>query len=78
MTLQASEIVQFIYCRRAWWYARQGEASANVKELRAGTRWHRDHGRKVLGAGCLRVLGYIFLLAAVGFAVIYLTSNVLK
>ena len=74
VSLLASEIVQFVYCHRAWWYARQGHPSTNLTKQGVGLRWHRRHGRMVLTAGCLRLLGYAFLLAAVVAAVAHLTS----
>jgi hypothetical protein len=77
-TLRASEINQFVYCRRAWWYARQGHPSSNLEMQLLGTQWHQRHGRTVLSAGCLRLLGYIFLLAAVVAAAVYLTTLIMS
>jgi len=63
-TIRASEIGTYLYCRRAWWYRKQGVESTNQSELTAGTEQHRQHGRKVLAAGLLRNLGLLLLLAA--------------
>jgi hypothetical protein len=76
-TLRASEIAQFTFCHRAWWYARQGHPSDNLEWQHGGDRWHRGHGQAVLVAGFLRMLGYGFLLAAVASAAAYLTALVL-
>ena len=73
-TLRASEIAQFTFCHRAWWYAEQGHPSDDVEERLAGIRWHRQHGRAVLTAGCIRLLGYAFLLAAAVAGVAHLTA----
>jgi hypothetical protein len=62
--LRASEIGSYLYCRRAWWYRKQGMESENRSEMATGTELHRQHGRKVLAAGLLRTLGLILLLAA--------------
>ena len=77
-TILASEVAEFVFCQRAWWYRRQGEPSANVAALRAGGAWHASHGREVLAAGCLRALGYASLLAAVVAAAAYLTAIALR
>jgi len=75
-TLRASELGQFAYCRRAWWYARQGAHSSNLEEQDRGTAWHQRHGRSVLAAGCLRALGWALLGAALVATAAYLTSRI--
>ncbi len=62
-TIRASEIGTFLYCRRAWWYRSQGIASQNGAELSGGMEFHRQHGRQVLGAGLMRILAWVLLLA---------------
>ncbi len=76
-TLRASEIAHFLYCRRAWGYARQGYPRSEVERLEAGETFHGRHGRGVLAAGCLRTLGYVLVLAAVVVLAVHLTSLVL-
>lgn len=77
-TLTASGVGQFAFCRRAWWYAQQGEPSINREQTQAGEEWHHRHGRDVLVAGCLRLAGYTCLLGAVVVAAAYLTTLVLR
>lgn len=72
-TIRASEIAQFTFCQRAWWYGRQGQPSENQPSWEAGTEWHKEHGRAVVRAGCLRTLGYVFLIAATVTLAISLT-----
>ena len=72
-TIRASEIGTYLYCRRAWWYRKQGVESENQAELASGTELHRQHGRKVIAAGLLRTLGWLLLLIAFTLLVAYLT-----
>ncbi len=76
--LRASEIGTYLYCRRAWWYRKQGVELENRAEIATGTELHRRHGRKVLAAGLLRTLGMILLLVALILLVVYLTDSFLK
>ena len=65
--LRASEISQYAFCARAWWYARvKGYRSANVAAMERGTARHQRHGRAVEGYHFLRRLAVgLLLLAAV-------------
>jgi hypothetical protein len=64
--IRASEIGEYVFCRRAWWLHQvQGESSANTDELAAGTARHARHGRQVSLAAALRLLAVLLLLAAV-------------
>jgi CRISPR/Cas system-associated exonuclease Cas4 (RecB family) len=76
--IRASEIGSYLYCRRAWWYRKQGVESENQSEMATGTELHRKHGRKVIAAGLLRTLGFILLLAAFVLLAAVLTSSLLK
>ena len=35
--IRSSDIGSYLYCRRAWWYKKQGVESINQAELAAGT-----------------------------------------
>jgi CRISPR/Cas system-associated exonuclease Cas4 (RecB family) len=69
--IRSSDIGAYLYCRRAWWYRKQGLESANQSELAAGTELHARHGRQVLAStlnadgwidsvdGCIGVVGIL-------------------
>ena len=75
--IRSSDIGNYLYCRRAWWYRQQGFESENQVELASGTELHRKHGRKVVAAGLLRTLGFLLLLLALVMLVAYCTAQVL-
>jgi len=72
-TVRASEIGVYLYCRRAWWYQRQGKPNQNQPELLAGQALHAQHGRQVVASGCLRLAAYAMLLLALALAAAYIT-----
>lgn len=76
--VRASEIGSYLYCRRAWWYRKQGIESENQAEMATGTQLHRTHGRKVIAAGFLQAAGYALLLIAVLLVVIFGMMAVLR
>ncbi len=63
-TIRASEIGSFLYCRRSWWFRREGVEPENQADLAGGTAFHQRHGRNVLAAGLLRAAGIGLLLLA--------------
>ena len=70
--IRASEIGEYIFCRRAWWLRHlQGYQSANVRELAAGTAVHAQHGRTVWLSGVLRVAALVLVALAV---IVFLVS----
>ena len=75
--IRSSDIGNYLYCRRAWWYRKQGFQSENQVELASGTELHRAHGRKVLTAGLLRVSGFLLLLLALILLVAFCTAQLL-
>lgn len=77
-TIRASEIGTYLYCRRAWWYRKQGVEPDNLAELTAGTDLHRQHGRKVLAAGLTRTFGLLLLLLAFTLLTAYLVTSLLR
>jgi len=76
--IRASEIGTYLYCRRAWWYRKQGVEADNQSELTAGTALHRQHGRKVLASALTRTFGLVLLLLALALLTAYLTTSLLR
>jgi len=75
--IRSSDIGTYLYCRRSWWYKKQGIESANQTELAAGTKLHRQHGRKVLASSLTRTIGLILLMIALVMLVAYCTAQIL-
>jgi CRISPR/Cas system-associated exonuclease Cas4 (RecB family) len=76
--VRASEIGSYLYCRRAWWYRKQGVESENQAEMAGGTEIHVQHGRSVMAAGLLQIVGYALLLAAIAMLVYQLTQVIFR
>jgi hypothetical protein len=76
-TIRASEIGTFIFCKRAWWFQKQGYSSNNSGELAAGTKVHVQHTRLVWASGCLRILAYLMLITAIILLAVYLTTRII-
>ena len=75
--IRSSDIGTYLYCRRSWWYKKQGVESANQTELAAGTELHAKHGRQVLASGITRTLALILLMIALVMLVAYCTIQIL-
>ena len=66
--IRASEIGDYLYCRRSWWLKRsRGIASQNVRELNQGTQHHRQHGQRVQQSLWLRRAAYLIIFLVVAF-----------
>ena len=75
--IRSSDIGNYLYCHRAWWYKKQGFESENQAELAVGTEIHRQHGRKILASGLTRALGFLLLFLALIVLVAYCTMQIL-
>jgi hypothetical protein len=66
--IRASELADYVYCRRAWWLRRvQGFASDNVRELTSGAHYHQQHGQVVRRAIWARRLAYLLIFITVAY-----------
>mgnify|MGYP005863619073 CR=1 FL=1 len=75
--IRASEISAYLYCQRAWWYQKNGESSANLGEMIAGSELHYRHGRAALRLGCMRAIALGLILLALILAAVYLTNQLI-
>lgn len=75
--IRSSDIGSYLYCRRAWWYKKQGVESINQIELAAGSELHQKHGRQVLASTLNRTLGFILLMIALIILVAYCTAQMI-
>ena len=75
--IRSSDIGNYLYCRRAWWYRKQGVESENKVELAAGTELHQKHGRQVMASALSRTLGFILLMIAIVIVVAYCTAQII-
>jgi hypothetical protein len=74
--IEASEIVDYIYCRRAWWLQRiVGRESRNVQQLSYGDAYHRRHRANLDKANRGRKFALMLIFLAVCFAVFWLVSS---
>ena len=73
--IRSSDIGNYLYCRRAWWYRKQGVESENKTELAAGTELHQRHGRQVVASSLTRTVGFILLMIAIVILVAYCTAR---
>jgi CRISPR/Cas system-associated exonuclease Cas4 (RecB family) len=74
--IRSSDIGAYLYCRRAWWYKKQGVESANQSELATGTELHVRHGRQVLASSISRAIGLVLLMIAFVMLVAYCTAQI--
>ncbi len=66
--IKASELADYVYCRRAWWLRRvNGLASENLREMQAGQIYHRQHGQLVKKAVWAQRAVYVLVFLAVFF-----------
>jgi hypothetical protein len=76
--IRASEVGNFLYCQRAWWYHKLGKPSSNQPRLDAGSEFHVQHGRQVARASLLRILSSIILMAGLLILAIYFAEQIVR
>lgn len=67
--IRASEIGEYVFCRRAWWLHHvQGLESAQRAQMENGVAHHREHGRAVQRADVLMRAAIVLAVLAMFFA----------
>ena len=64
--VRASEISEYLFCRRSWYLSAQGirPSLAQIDRMRAGIARHRRHGRLVvLSQRLTTAAAYVFIFA---------------
>lgn len=70
--VRASEIGEYVFCRRAWWLHRiLGLEAANRAQMEAGTAQHAAHGRAVHRADVWQTAAVVLFLLAIFFAALF-------
>ena len=63
--IKASEIGEYVYCRRSWWLHQvAGWKPGRPERLAQGTALHAAHGRAVGASGALLVVGALLVAGA--------------
>jgi ABC-type siderophore export system fused ATPase/permease subunit len=70
--IQASEISEYVYCRKSWQLNRDGHHSVDVSRYVPGTEYHREHHQKVRKSNMLSKIALLMLFAAIGLATFWL------
>lgn len=73
---KASEVNTFLFCRRAWWFERQGAPSSREPERARGTAHHQRHGERVSAIPRVRALARLALALAVALFLLGLWLSV--
>lgn len=77
--IRASEIGEYVFCRRAWWLHRvQGLESAHHPQMEKGIVQHREHGRAVQRADILTRAAIVLAVLAIFLAAMVLLAMLIS
>ncbi|GIV96924.1 MAG: hypothetical protein KatS3mg057_1581 [Herpetosiphonaceae bacterium] len=63
--IRASEVGDYVYCRRSWWLRRvAGWEPGRPERLSQGRSLHRRHGQMTGASGALLLIGLVFVVTA--------------
>jgi hypothetical protein len=73
--VRASDIGDYVYCRKAWWLQHVARIEAqDSTQARMGSAYHRKHGRDVRRGRIGRRLALVCFLLAAGLLALSLAS----
>ncbi len=67
----ASELGEYVYCKRAWWLKFMGKTDGNISEISRGIKIHRDLFRRIELLDRLKI--FLLVLVIVSLLVFLLT-----
>lgn len=70
--ITASEIGEFLYCQRAWWYRKQGAPSAQIEARSRGTEQHEQLAQDVVQTERGNRLAWQLILVGIALFVVFL------
>lgn len=74
--IRASEIAEYLFCRRAWWLSHvAGYEIEESEALSSGSAYHRRHGGLVWRARAARWIAYTLVFLAVAVFVYLLVAG---
>lgn len=73
--IRASELAEYLYCRRAWWLSRVvGYEVEETTALSSGSAYHMRHGGLIWRARLARWVAYALVFVSVAIFVFLLVS----
>ncbi|MBI5668039.1 MAG: hypothetical protein HZC41_08515 [Chloroflexi bacterium] len=61
--ISASEVAEFVYCQRAWWYRIRGFESSQQAVMELGAEQHQQLGRQVQWIARVKRLAWQLIVA---------------
>ncbi len=77
-TVRASELAEFVFCQRAWWYHRQGLPSSERQALAKGRGWHESLARRNLAAIRMAAIGRALAFAGAVLLILYAVYQLVR
>lgn len=63
--ISASELAEYVYCHRAWWWRRSGVEVKETPQMRVGTERHEKYQAAVVQSGRGWQLGAVLIVIGI-------------